>query len=137
MSKNSGISHAGIVESKTEEFVEVSLLPGISCSGCQAARSCNISADEKKMITVRGRYNVRRGDKVKVSMKGSQGYSALMLGYVLPLILILFTLIVMSVFSISELLTGLISIGILIPYYFTLSLFRRIIGNKYSFKLEI
>ena len=132
---NSEISHEGIVESAEKNSVMVLLSPGVSCSGCQASGSCNISGDDRKIIKVDGSYDFSQGEKVLVSMKRSQGYSALVLGYLIPLVLVVVSLIVLLLLSLNELYAGLISICLLIPYYLTLLLLRKSISRRFTFSL--
>jgi sigma-E factor negative regulatory protein RseC len=136
MSPVSIISHEATVRSVDNESVTVTLSPGISCSGCQAEMSCGMSGNSTKEIKVNGSFNLHPGDKVEVSLKESQGYFALFLGYLLPLALVLTTLIVLSSLHTGELASGLASFGILIPYYIILWIFRRFVGKKFSFTIK-
>jgi sigma-E factor negative regulatory protein RseC len=72
-----------------------------------------------------------------VVMERSTGYLALFLGYILPLIIVIITLIIMAAFNYRELIAGLISIASLLPYYFFLYLFREKINNKFIFSLKV
>lgn len=133
---DSEISHEGIVESADTDGVMVLLSPGISCSGCQAEKSCMISGSDKKLVKVQGVFNILPGTRVNVSMKRAQGYSALFLGYLLPLIIIVTTLVITVSVSSNELLAGVASIGILLPYYGLMYIFRKSIGKKFTFTLN-
>lgn len=136
MNRISEITHEGIVQSTDSKSVTVELVPNISCTGCAAARSCNPSGNDKKIVKVDGYYNVSRGENVVVAMKQSLGFSALFLGYLLPLICVVVTLIILVSLSFSELFSGLLSIAVLIPYYILLFVFRKVIGKKFSFTLK-
>jgi len=136
MNRDSEITHDGIVQSTDLKSVTVMLSPNVSCVGCSAARSCNPSGNDKKLVRVEGSYNVNPGEKVIVSMKQSLGYSALFLGYLLPLISVVLTLVILLSLSFSELISGLISIAVLLPYYMLLFAFRKLIGRKFSFTLK-
>jgi len=133
---DSEISHEGIVKTADKDSVMVLLSPGVSCCGCQAEKSCNISGTDRKLIKVEGAFNFSSGEKVIVSMKRSQGYSALFLGYILPLIVVTVTLTVMITLSVNELFSGLISLGLLIPYYLLLFILRKSINNRFTFTLN-
>ena len=95
-----------------------------------------MSGKENKTVTIWGKYNVRPGDNVMVSMKQSMGYFALLLGYLLPLLLVVFLLVLLLLFSVNELLSGLLSIGVLLPYYLILIFFRKEINKKILFTLK-
>jgi sigma-E factor negative regulatory protein RseC len=132
----SEISHEGLVQIADGNCVTVLLSPKTNCTGCLEKNSCNLSGKDNKIVTISGNYNVRPGDDVIVSMKKSMGYFALFLGYLLPLFLVVLLLVLLLLFSVNELLSGLLSIGILLPYYMILILFRKEINKKISFTIK-
>jgi sigma-E factor negative regulatory protein RseC len=136
MNRNQAISHEAIVKSVDNGSVTVSFSPGVSCSGCRAERSCGISGNSERIFKVDGSFDLHPGEQVVVSIKGSQGYLALFLGYLLPLILVVSTLVILSSLRAGELVSGLSSFGILIPYYIILWIFRRFVGNRFSFTIK-
>jgi sigma-E factor negative regulatory protein RseC len=130
------INHEGIVQKNSGNSVIVSISSVSACSGCHAEGSCNLSGREEKIIEVTGSYDVKPGDNVTILMRQSLGHSAVFLGYFLPFILVITTLIIVHSTKASELVTGLTSIAILIPYYTVLYLFRKRIGRKFTFTLK-
>lgn len=136
--KNSGIiNHEGIVQRIDDTSVIVSISSSTACSGCHAEGSCNMAGKEEKIIEVTGRYDVLPGDRVTILMKQSMGYAALLLGYLLPLVSVVTVLIVLVALEVSELPAGLLSLGILIPYYIILFFFRRRVNEKFTFTLKV
>ena len=131
------INHEGIVRSNNNKSVVVSILASTACSGCHAQDSCNVTGSEEKIIEIYGRYNVSKGDKVTVLMKQSMGYAALLYGYLFPLVSVVAVLITMITLNVNELLSGLISVFMLVPYYSVLFLFRKKINNKFNFTLKV
>jgi sigma-E factor negative regulatory protein RseC len=132
----SEISHEGIVQSAEKDGITVLLSPSISCTGCQSEKSCRISGSDKKIVKVEGSFDILPGTRVNVSMKQAQGYSALFLGYILPLIIVVAALIISLSVSSNELLSGVVSLAILLPYYGALYLLRKSIGRKFTFTLN-
>ena len=122
MSRNPEIIHEGIVTGIEGESVNIMLTPGSACTGCRAEGSCSVYGDDVKIIKMESRFTVHPGQKVMVSMSESQGFRALFLGYVLPLILVLFILVLCISLSVGELASGLIAIGSIATYYFVLFL---------------
>jgi positive regulator of sigma E activity len=131
------INHEGRVQKKDDKSVIVSIIAATACSGCHAEGSCTMSGKDEKIVEIAGSYNVRPGDTVTVLMKQSMGYSALMLGYILPLITVLTVLIIMISMKITELAAGLISLASLIPYYTILYFSRKGINKKFTFTLKV
>ena len=76
------------------------------------------------------------GDKVRIVLAQSLGFRALFLGYVLPFLLVLCTLLIVSALGNSELIAGLVSLAVLIPYYIGLKLFRGKLERQFSFFLQ-
>jgi sigma-E factor negative regulatory protein RseC len=136
-SDNSGtINHEGIVQKSDDKSVIVSISAASACSGCHAEGSCTLSGKEEKIIEVTGSYNVKPGDTVTIVMKQSMGFAALFLGYVLPLISVVAFLIIFISLNFTELVAGLASLAILIPYYIILFFFRKRINKKFTFTLK-
>jgi sigma-E factor negative regulatory protein RseC len=96
-----------------------------------------MAGKEEKIIEVTGRYDVRPGDRVTILMKQSMGYAALLLGYLLPLISVVTVLIILVAMEVPELPAGLLSLGILIPYYIILFFFRKRVNEKFTFTLKV
>lgn len=76
------------------------------------------------------------GQEVTVIFQESKGFTALFYGYVLPFIIVLLTLIISISTTNNELLSGLISLGILLPYYTTLYFFRHLLKKVFKFEVE-
>lgn len=138
--KDSGrvmIGHEGTVTGVSEKSVMVSISARSACSGCHAKESCNMLGSDIKTIEVKGKYNVKKGDTVDVLMQQSMGFTALFFGYVMPFFVLLTTLVIMISSGADELFAGLISIAILLPYYFAVYIFRKRISEKFTFTLKV
>jgi sigma-E factor negative regulatory protein RseC len=133
---NDVINHEGIVKSNSGESVIISITSQSACAGCHARGSCGLIGSEVKDVEVKGAYNVKPGEMVYVLMNQSMGFTALSYGYVIPFVVILIMLFLMISLRMSELIAGLISLGTLIPYYFTLYSFRDKLGDKFSFTIK-
>lgn len=131
------INHEGIVKENSGNSVKISFNSSSACSGCHAKGSCNMLGTEEKHVEVNGIYDVKPGDAVTILMKQSMGYSALFLGYILPFLLILTMLITLVSFKVPELMTGLISLAILLPYYSVLYIFRKRVNEKFTFTIKV
>ncbi|MFC2115527.1 SoxR reducing system RseC family protein [Bacteroidota bacterium] len=131
------ISHEGIVDSLEGNNVVVRITSYAACNDCHAKGACNVTEEKEKYLKVHagnGLYN--SGEKVRVILAQSLGFRALFLGYVLPFLLVLTVLLVMSASSVSELVVGLLSLSILLPYYIALKLLRGKLDKQFSFFLQ-
>ena len=131
------ITHQGIVDSVGVSTINVKIVSASACSACHAKGACNASDMEEKMIeAVPGNKTVKPGDWVTIVSKESMGFKALFLGYVLPFLIVLISLIICTYASLSEVKAGVISIGMLIPYYTTLYLTKDIIKKQFIFEIR-
>jgi len=137
LSESNTINHIGIVQKSDNKSVTVIISAESACSGCHAEGSCSLFGKEEKIIEVKGYYDVKAGDTVNVIMNQSTGFTALFLGYMLPLIILIITLITFLSVRFPELISGLLSIASLLPYYLLLYFFRKRINDKFKFSLIV
>jgi len=130
------IEHEGIVKRSDNKSVTVSIISSSACSGCHAEGMCSLSGKEEKIVEIPGIYSVVPGENVKVLMRSSAGFAAVLFGYVMPLVLVLAVLIILVSASVPELTSGIGSIAILVPYYLILYLFRNRMNKKFTFTLK-
>lgn len=132
------IKHSGIVDSVEEECVHVRILQSSACSACKVASHCNASETKEKLIDVVDVQAAvyRPGDLVTVVADASVGFRASVLGYLLPLALMVITLVVVLAITRSEGAAALSALGVLIPYYIVLYLLREKMKTKLSFTIE-
>jgi len=130
------IEHEGIVKSSDNKSVTVSIISSSACSGCHAEGICSLSGMEEKIVEIQGIYSVAPGENVRVLMKQSSGFTAVLFGYVMPLVLVLAVLIILVSASVPELTAGIGSVAVLFPYYLIIYLFRNRINKKFTFTLK-
>lgn len=132
---NKFIKHFGKVSNISKTTITVTLDSNIHCNTCNAKSVCNVSSSNTKNIEVENTFkSFALNEKVNVIMQKELGLKAVFFAYVFPFILLFFTLIISSIF-LKELIAGLLSILILIPYYITLYLLRNSFANY--FKISI
>lgn len=132
------IEHEGIVSKVEGEKVIVNLTNVSNCSSCHVQGMCSVSDVDKKAIEVINNRNnpFKSGDKVEVSFSKTSGPKALFLGYILPFLLVLTTLLITFQITGDEAVSGLSSLAILIPYYFGLFTFRSKLKREFAFRLK-
>lgn len=132
----SSIKHDGKVIKVENGTVIVGIIAHSACSGCHSEGLCSLSDKKEKIVNIKGNYNVSPGDSVTILMQQSSGYKAVVVSYVIPLVILMVCLVTLSSFYFNELASGLISIFILIPYYFVLYFFRKKINRSFNFTLK-
>ena len=97
MGSNKEVTHNGIVKSKTTQSIKVAIVVQSGCASCQIKGSCNMAEQTDKELDISCDpllYCV--GQRVEVKLKASQGFNALFLGYLLPFVVLLTTMIIAS-----------------------------------------
>jgi len=132
------IIHPGIIESITGDKIFVRILSQSACSSCHAKGACTIADVEEKIIEadIDPSGNRKPGEQVMVSMEESLGQKAVLMGYVLPLVVLVGSItLFLSLFK-HEGLAALLSLLMLVPYYLTLYLFRKQLRKKFRFRIQ-
>lgn len=121
------ISHYANVVSSGNGKVSVQLTRFSACHNCDAKNGCGLMECQNKIITIPSPISDQFaiGENVIVYMSQNSGYWAVFLGYVLPLIIMLATLLLTYLVTESEMKSGISAIIILIPYYLWLSFNRK------------
>ena len=137
MVENKNLCHTGIVKSVDTDKIVVSIISQAACVSCQVKGSCSSSEIKEKEVEVtEWEGHFAPGDSVEVMASKSQGYRALFFGYLLPLILVVATLAGVNTVAKHEALAALGALGILLPYYFILFLFRSKLRNTLRFRIR-
>ena len=114
------IKHEGIISKISENGIIVSLKGNVNCEGCKAQSACGVSDSNDKEIEISNpTQSFQLNEPVDVVLKRALGLKAVFWAYVFPFIL-MFLILVITSFFLKEWIAGLISLVVLIPYYFML-----------------
>ena len=133
------IRHVGIVESVVGECIKVRIVQSSACALCKAARQCHASESKEKTVDIHTTADMPKfevGEKVVVMASYNVGLIAVSLAMLVPLLLMLIVLAVFTTLGYDEMISALISLMALIPYYLALFLFRKQINRKVTFRIE-
>ncbi len=132
------ISHIGTVYSVSDGLVRVRIVQHSACVGCKAAAHCNSIESKEKLIDVRclnaSRYRV--GQEVTVIAAQAVGAKAVVLGFVVPLVVLLAVVVGALQMGVGEAQAALGGIVALIPYYIILYLCRSKLGRIFTFYID-
>lgn len=134
---NTSIKHCGIVDEISDRCIKVRIVQSSACASCKVASHCNASESKEKIVEV---YDDNSklfsvGDNVVVIASTKVGLFAVFLSSVIPLFLLIVTLATVLAITNNEVYAALSSIGILIPYYIILYIFKDRIRSRLSFKI--
>lgn len=131
------IEHSGIIDKIENNRIQVLINQQTSCSECQANGVCIPYDNGKKIIEIENSDPIfKQGDKVIVSGQKLIALQSVLLAFVIPFILIIITLLILKSFDIPEIISGIISIVMLLPYYFILSFFNNKLKMKFKFEIK-
>jgi len=129
------VSHPGVIHSIDEQKLKVLVISVSACGACKVKGSCSMAEMEEKIVDAQADSNesFQVGDQVTVSMRQSHGNLAVFLGYGLPFILLMVTLVCCVAAGLGQGQAGLVSVGILVPYYLLLYYFRNSLTKTFRF----
>lgn len=131
------IEHSGLIDHINGKHVRVKILQESACSGCHAKGGCTAADMADKFIDVESDdADLRVGQTVTLYGQSSIGLLAVLLAFVLPFIVILLTLFVLNDKIDNEVISGTIALGMLLPYFFILSLFNKKLKSKLKFYIK-
>ena len=132
------ICHNGRVTNIDDTTIYVVIVAKSACSSCHSKTMCSMTEMEEKIIEIKRNdtHNFQIGDKVEVKMNQSMGTKAVLLGYFIPFILMMITLIASYNITGNEAITGLLTIVVLVIYYFLLFIFKKQISKNFSFQIQ-
>ena len=132
---NNTIKHLGIVENIQGSHLSVRIVQTSACAACSAKGHCSSADSKDKIIDVidTAASSYRVGEKVMVIGETSMGMMAVVLAFIIPFILLIFSLFLFMALMENELYSALLSLAILIPYYLILWLNKTRLKQKFSF----
>lgn len=132
------VTHSGTVQEIKNGKALISVMTKSACVSCEISGACSLSEVKEKIIEVelKNGQHFEKGRSVNVEMKQTTGTWAVLLGYFFPFLLVLAGLIIFTISGLSQGLSGLLSIGLLIPYYLALYFFRSSIRKRFTFHVK-
>lgn len=137
MNSSGCVEQKGTIEEIKDGVVKVNLLSVSACATCHAKGACSMLDIQNKSIDVyESGNNYKKGEVVNIIMRQSLGYKAMLFAYGLPFLLVLAALIILTSLHVNELMTGLGSLSLLIPYYLIIYFFRNNLQKTFTFTIR-
>ncbi|MDR0757982.1 MAG: SoxR reducing system RseC family protein [Tannerella sp.] len=132
------IQHIGVIEKIEHSIVHVRIVQQSACGGCHANAFCPASNSSEKIIEIEDRSgNFSLNEQVSVGLRQSQGLTAVLIVFVVPLALVVLVLKVAGIISGgNEIVAGLAGLSTLIPYCGIIWLMRNKLKKKFVFTLS-
>lgn len=135
---NNTIAHLGIVENIQGSHLSVRIVQTSACAACSVKGHCS-SADSKDKIidiTDAAASSYQVGEQVRIVGETSMGLMAVALAFIFPFILLVVSLFLFMTWMEDELYAALLSLAVLVPYYFILWLYKTRLKQKFSFTIK-
>lgn len=138
MSEEKTLCKEGIVRAIHEDQVEVEITISSACSQCHARSLCIPSDHQQETVRAKPLYGeqFQVGDSVHLVLKQQAGRKAVVLAYFIPLIVLLVGLFGTYAITRNELAGVLVSLALVIVYFFILKQFRDKIDRNFVFYVE-
>ncbi|MCQ2314601.1 MAG: SoxR reducing system RseC family protein [Bacteroidales bacterium] len=135
---SNSVSHRGVVTKVTDGELEVRILSKSACAACHIKSACNIAEMQEKIVILPKPEDsdFKDGDEVEINMTVAQGNKAVLFAYLIPAVLVIAMIFILNAINLEQGLNALISIGILVPYYFVVYLFRNKLKEKFQYRIE-
>ena len=132
------IKHQGIVENINGSHLQVRIIQTSACASCSIKGHCSSADTKEKLIDVTDDNvsSYQPGDRVWVIGELSMGVMAVLLAFILPFFVLIFSLFIFMAIWNDELGSALCSLALLIPYYYILWLNKSRMGKKFSFSVR-
>lgn len=135
---NNTIKHLGIVENTRGSHLSVRIVQTSACAACSAKGHCSSADSKDKIIDIvdPSASSYRVGEKVMVVGEMSMGMRAVALAFVFPFLLLILSLFLFMALIENELYAALLSLAVLVPYYFILWLNKTRLKRQFSFTIK-
>nr|NQU94103.1 SoxR reducing system RseC family protein [Bacteroidota bacterium] len=132
------IMHSGIITEINRDSILVSIIAESACAACHAKGFCSVADQKEKIVEVNRDHKTdhKIGERVSVTMQRAMGMKAVLYGYFIPFVILMITLIVSIKVTGKEGVSGLISLLVLIPYFFALYMLRDKLKRNFVFKIS-
>lgn len=133
------IKHRGIVENINGSHMQVRIVQTSACSACSVKGHCNASESKEKLIDVfeMKASSYHKGEEVMLYGTTSMGMRAVGLAFGVPFLILIIALFISMRFTQGdELLSAVIGLAAMAPYYLVLYVYRNKLGKKFSFTVE-
>lgn len=134
---NNTLKHLGIVENIQGSHLSIRIVRTSACAACGAKGHCTSADSKDQIIDIIDTAAIWQvGDKVMVVGEMSMGLMAVVLAFVIPFALLIISLFLFMAWMEDELYAALLSLTVLVPYYFILWLNKTRLKQKFSFTIK-
>lgn len=129
------ICKEGIIRKIEGDEITVEITKSSACAQCHAKAICLPSNEQHDCITAKNIYNEKFeiGEVVTLTLRTSLGVKAVIIGYLIPFIVLMTTLLICYAITKNELISVLVSLLCTALYYLTLKFRNKKLEEKFAF----
>ena len=113
------IRQCGVIESLNGTHARIQIMRSSACQTCEASNGCKVHSSKTMYVDVEdkrlAKYN--KGDRVHVEMTAKSGRNAVIIGFGLPLLLFVASLLAIHYAGAKDETAAFCAIGVLVVYY--------------------
>lgn len=132
------IEHHGNIIAIDGHLISVEMTVSSACVSCQVKSSCAVAEDVAKRVVVYvdtpEYFSIN--ETVIVEITQTMGIKAVAYAYVTPLFLLMSSLLICLKIGLTEIFSGLFSLGLVFLYYICLFFLRKFIEREIIFNLK-
>lgn len=137
LSQNEIIEHACQIERIEGNYAYVRLVSQPACGNCHAKGACGLADNSTQIIKVsHNDLSFQSGETVVLITERAMGFKAVLLAYVAPFLLFVTILALTIQATANELISGLLAIGSLLPYFIFLYFQKEQLDKNFSFTIK-
>ena len=138
MRESEHIEHEGYIESIDGQTINIRIVNQSACSACHANGACSAADLQDKIVEIKtpeaNQYSIMQ--KVIIVGKAQQGFKAVLFAYALPTALVIISMLITYSITNNDVLSGIVALGILIPYFTVISLLKKRLQKTFSFTIK-
>lgn len=134
----SSVSHVGTIIAIQHNQALVSISRTEACRSCDLQHHCMLFKQQKQInnVPLPPRHNFKIGEQVQISLSTKTCWTSIIVGYILPLLVMIGTAVIFHLLNYSDNITAFISLLSLIPYYIIVYLLNRHRPPQLQFTLQ-
>jgi sigma-E factor negative regulatory protein RseC len=131
------IEHTGVVERIENGVLLVRIEQLSACADCHAKGACSTADKQEKLIeAIDTKPFSSVGDKVLIVGRNSLGLKAVGIAFLIPFLLIFLTLSIAKWQGLNDAVSGILGLGILVPFYIGLYFFKDKLKRTFVFTVR-
>ncbi|HOY10102.1 MAG TPA: SoxR reducing system RseC family protein [Candidatus Omnitrophota bacterium] len=136
MHTSRNVEHQGVVKELKGRDVFVELMRTSACGSCESRQHCGAAETQHQILVFSDHQeDFTVGEEVNIVLEQAKGFKALVLAYLLPLGIVVFSLLILSRMTTREYLVGGGALLMLVPYYVILHVLSPRLKGSFQMKL--